>query len=158
MIVESGRVVAIEENSLWVETIRKTTCNSCSAQKGCGHGILNKLGDGRSNYIRVLTGQYMSSEFSLNDEVEISIPEQVIVSGSFIVYMVPLLLMLLGAPLGEDIFSVFLEKNVGAIIGSIIGFIAGIVLVRWHSIKTSDNSDYQPQLAGLSKPSVINLL
>ena len=44
MLIETGRVVAVEANeeALWVETIRQSTCGSCAANKGCGHGLLNR--------------------------------------------------------------------------------------------------------------------
>ena len=54
MLVETGRVVAVEEDSLWVETIRQSTCGSCAAQKGCGHGLLNRYADGKRGYIQHL--------------------------------------------------------------------------------------------------------
>ena len=44
MLLETGRVVAVDADSVWVETIRRTTCGSCAVQKGCGHGLLNQLG------------------------------------------------------------------------------------------------------------------
>ncbi len=56
MIVETGTVVAIESDSLWVETIQKTACEACVAQKGCGTRVLSKL-TGKTNRIRVLLDQ-----------------------------------------------------------------------------------------------------
>ena len=39
-IIESGRVVAVEETGVWVETIRSSACGSCAARSGCGHRTL----------------------------------------------------------------------------------------------------------------------
>ena len=169
MITETGRIVAIEKDSLWVETISQTTCGSCSAQKGCGHGILNKLGTGRSNHIRVLLGGYHADQFQLDDQVQISIPERVVLTGSFIVYMLPLLTMLVGALLFEFVLGLVLpgypeQDNLFAVIGALSGFIVGIVLVRWHAVKNRDNQHYQPRLDTQSnarqaiQPEVVKLL
>ena len=36
MLEETGTVVKIEPDALWVETVQTTTCGSCSARRGCG--------------------------------------------------------------------------------------------------------------------------
>ena len=61
MIVETGTVVAIEADSLWVETIQKTACEVCVAQKGCGTRVLSKL-TGKTNRIRVLLQQQSADD------------------------------------------------------------------------------------------------
>ena len=96
MMIESGRVVAVESDGLWVETIRKSTCGACAVQKGCGHGIINRLSDGSRNYLRVLPGDHSLSECSVDDQVRFAVPEAVILRGSLVVYVLPLLCMLFG--------------------------------------------------------------
>ena len=78
MLSETGRVVAVEADGLWVETIRRSSCGSCSARRGCGHGLLNRLGDGRNNLVRVLPGGLATEDFAVDDEVLIALPESVI--------------------------------------------------------------------------------
>ena len=148
MITETGRVVAIEKKGLWVETIRKTTCGSCSVQKGCGHGVLNKLGSKRSNHIRVLYDEQCST-FAVDDEVSIGIPEQLIVAASFIVYMIPLLSLLLGAVAGGALLQAAWGETVAGIVGAVSGFLIGLGLVKWHGSKTYNSTLYQPRLLGL---------
>ena len=53
MILETGRIVAIEPEGVWVETIQKSACGSCKAEKGCGQSLINKW-DGHTAYIWVL--------------------------------------------------------------------------------------------------------
>ena len=97
MLTETGRVVALEEDGIWVETIRKSTCGTCAVRKGCGHGLLNRMTDGRTGYIRVLPGSHPIDTIRVNDQVLVGIPEEIILRGSFIAYVVPVLGMLLGA-------------------------------------------------------------
>ncbi len=145
MLSETGRVVAVEAESLWVETIRQSTCGTCSVQKGCGHGLLNQMGDGRSNYLRVLLGAKHNHVYKIDDEVRIAIPEHVIVQGSFVVYIMPLVMTLAGAGLGQLAWP---GLDVGSISGAIAGFLSGIGLVRWHAWWHRDNLDLQPRLLG----------
>lgn len=133
MLIETGRVVAVEadEEALWVETIRQSTCGSCAANKGCGHGLLNRIADGRTGYIRVLSGAVAARQCAVDDQVRISIPEQVILRGSLLVYLLPLLCMLAGAS-GADILWPAAGEP-ATIAGAVSGLALGFVLVRWHA-------------------------
>ncbi len=56
MIEEQGRVVATEPGAVWVETVRRSTCSSCSANAGCGQGLMQRLGVGaRRARVRALS-------------------------------------------------------------------------------------------------------
>ena len=39
-------MVATEPGAVWVETVRRSTCSSCSANAGCGQGLMQRLGVG----------------------------------------------------------------------------------------------------------------
>jgi sigma-E factor negative regulatory protein RseC len=140
MIKEFGRVVAIEPDCLWVETIRQSTCNSCSAQKGCGHGMMNKVASGRLSHMRVLLRELDPTDFAVDDEVEIGIPEQILVTGALLVYLLPLVSMLAGAAL----VSQWWQSDVVAFCGAFSGFLTGFGLVRYHALRNRDNMDLQP--------------
>lgn len=144
MLIETGRVVAVEPESLWVETIRQSTCGSCAARQGCGHGLLNRIADGRSGYVRVLRGDSNSPQCAVDDQVRISIPEQVILRGSVVVYMLPLFCMLAGAAL----FAYLLPAGPEAlsVLGAGLGLVVGFGLVRWHAWRHRHDRSLQPSL------------
>ena len=96
MILETGTVVAVEADSLWVETIQRSTCEACAAEKGCGQRVLSKL-TGKTNRIRVLFGAQSPKKVSPGQSVTIGIPEDVIVSGSILVYLLPVVAAVIGA-------------------------------------------------------------
>ncbi len=144
MLLETGRVVAVESDAVWVETIRKTTCGSCAVQKGCGHGLLNRISEGRRSLIRALPGGISPQDCRVDDEVSISIPEEVILRGSMVVYILPLLLMLAGAALGSTMLSA--NVDLGSALGAVIGIAAGFALVRLHAHRHRDDKNLQPTL------------
>lgn len=147
MLLETGRVVAVEADGVWVETIRKTTCGSCAVQKGCGHGMINRISEGRRSLIRALPGKLLPADCVVDDEVSISIPEEVILRGSLVVYIMPLLLMLLGATAGAALTVA--NQDLGGAVGSIAGFALGFALVRWHARLHRDDSELQPVLVAV---------
>jgi sigma-E factor negative regulatory protein RseC len=145
MITEAGRVVAVEPDCLWVETMRQSTCNSCSAQKGCGHGLMNKLGSGRAHHVRAILKPDSSQSFQLNDQVEIAVPEKVLVSGALLVYLLPLLMLMAGALLSSH----WNMAEPMVVLGAAVGFALGLLVVRFHAWKTRNDQHLQPQVVGL---------
>lgn len=146
MLTETGRVVALEADGLWVETIRKSTCGTCAVRKGCGHGLLNRMADGKRGYIRVLPGDQCLDDIRVNDQVLVGIPEEVILRGSFVAYVLPLLGMLMGALAAAS----WLEEHadLSALMGAIAGLGLGFLLVRWHGSRHRHDPAYQPILQG----------
>ena len=147
MLTEVGRVVAIEDDSLWVETLRQSTCGACVAQKGCGHGLLNRMGSRGRNYIRVLLGNQLSAQYALDDQVRIAIPEQVVLRSSFVVYVIPLFCMLL---LAAGLTHILPQQSADlmAAMGAVLGFLLGIALVRLHAWWHRNDMELQPRLLG----------
>ena len=152
MLTESGRVVGLEEDGVWVETIRRSTCGTCAAQKGCGHGLVHRISEGKRGYIRVLPGEHPIDHYKIDDQVLISIPEEVILRGSLIAYVMPLVAMLVGAlsavnwlPGNEDLL---------AVCGAGVGLALGFALVRWHGTRHRRDPAFQPVLLRVIAPPV----
>ena len=147
MITETGRVVAIESDSLWVETIQKSTCGSCAAQKGCGQSVLARL-MGHTSYIRVLLQGRSPEDFRLGQEVDIGVPESLVVRGSLFVYLVPLMFMLLGAGLGDS----WAQSDAWSAFGALLGLVVGGLLVRWRADRSRRDPRLQPVLLDAPEP------
>ena len=141
MILETGRIVAIEPQGLWVETIQLSACGSCQAQKGCGHSALAKFGASASRLWVLLDGRD-DKHFKVGDEVKIGVPEEVIAGGSLFVYMLPLLAMIVATLLAHN---ANLSDGVTAIC-AFIGLFLGAVIVRWCSHLIRFDSRLQPVL------------
>lgn len=150
MLIETGRVVAVDAQGLWVETIRQSTCGSCAARSGCGHGLLNRISHGKRGYIRVLSGAVDSGDCAVDDQVRIGIPEEVILRGSLVVYMLPLLCMLAGAAAAVGLMPQ--GQDLSAALGAALGFGLGLGLVRWHAWRNRRNTSLQPTLLEILRP------
>lgn len=137
MIEERGRVVAVEAGAVWVATVRKSTCSSCSAQKGCGQGLLDNLGLGsRRGFVRALS----NLPVGVGDSVVIGVREDLLVRGSMLVYLLPLLGLFAGALLARQ----FSTAEPLIIFFSLSGFALAWLAVRWRSRLVSDEPALQP--------------
>ena len=115
MIFETGVVVAIESDGLWVETIQKSACEVCVAEKGCGQKFLSKLA-GKTTSIRVLRNKLSPETFSVGQSVTIGIPEDVIVMASLLVYLLPIV----GAVCGASIFGATDLQSIGGALAGLL--------------------------------------
>lgn len=141
MISEKGRVVAVEDDALWVETIQKTTCGSCVAQKGCGQSLLSKLGI-KNSFLRVLLQQKSASDYSIGDEVDIGIPDDIVVKSSLFAYLLPIVLLVLFSGFAQQFF----EQELYVIGMGLLGLLAGAGLIKIFSYTHRNDSRYQPVL------------
>lgn len=123
MIEESGTVVALDGHAVWVQTIRQSTCGSCSARKGCGQGALARMTDGRANQVRVRN----TCGASVGDQVVLGIEESQLLRASLLVYALPLLALLVGALLGGGFWP---GQDLAAIVGGGIGLAAGFLWLK----------------------------
>lgn len=139
MIEERGRVLSVDDGAVWVETVRRSTCGTCSARAGCGQHLLERLGArGRQGFIRAISGEV----HSVGDEVVIAIPESAVVRGSLWVYAVPLTGLFAGALLAQHGGL----GEPGVIAAAFTGLAAGFGLVRWHSNSTRRDPALQPRV------------
>lgn len=137
MIEESGRVVAVEPGAVWVETLRRSTCSACSANAGCGQGLMEKLGVGeRRGYVRALSDRVLA----VDDRVVIGIPEDLLVRSSLLVYLLPLLGLFAGALLAQ--WLALAESFV--ILAAMGGFASLWGLARWRSRQGAEDPARQP--------------
>lgn len=139
MLTENGRVVAIDGDSVWVETLRGSACGSCSARSGCGHDMMNRVAAGSSRgIVRARRSTGFSLPLAVHDSVTLALPESSFLAAASTLYLAPLLSTLAGAltanrlagsaglsPAGSDLTAL-----AGAALGLAIGLGLARVLAR----------------------------
>lgn len=137
MIEEQGRVVALEPGAVWVETLRKSTCSSCSANAACGQGLMDRLGVGRQRgYVRALS----QMQLAIGDTVIIGVREDLLVRSSLLIYLIPLLGLFAAALLADGLG---LSEPL-VIFAGLSGLLASWLLVRWRAARVAENPLLQP--------------
>lgn len=144
MLEETAQVVQIEGTTIWVETQRRSTCSSCSAQPGCGTAVLAKVLGSRRTRVRVLS----DLDLSIGDRVVIGIHEQALVQGSLAVYAVPIVLLLLGALIGELGAQRFLWQSaeLASTALGLCGLLAGLWWLKKFTRRIGNDKRYQPSV------------
>lgn len=127
MIEEPATVVAVEGETARVSPLRRASCGQCAAQGGCGVGALAHYFGHRQPQLSVPNKLGAVP----GDTVIIGLRDDALLSGSLLVYALPLGSMLIGAalaaPLGGGAAS-----DVLVLIGGMAGFGIGALAARWR--------------------------
>lgn len=148
MIKETGKVISIDTDGIWVETIQRSACQSCAVEKGCGQSLIAKA-TGKTTSIRALADNNDLKSLKVDDQVVIGIPENVVVTGTLLTYFLPLLLMIIGVLISSKLFV----NDSFVAVGALAGLVCGGLLVRLHSHLNRINTDVQPTILEWSCPS-----
>lgn len=159
MIEEQAIVVKSEGKYIWVQTQRQSSCGHCSVKNGCGTQVLSKVLGNKATLVRCVNAIHDNSEnktpvLKAGDMVMVGIQESTLLSGSLLIYLLPLVFMILMGGLAVFISQfVWLEgKDLLSILFSVFGLFIGLSLSKAYLHKSLlQNSDSTFQNCNLNQ-------
>lgn len=145
MFIEIGQVIAEENGTVWVQTQSKTGCSSCKVSSTCGSGIVNKA----FSHKVFVTPLKNTLNAHINDEVEVGIPEDLVLKASLIVYLLPLICLMLALTLSSFLLPDLSE--LGSIVSATLGLVVGFAGVSWLSRRKTQQRQLEPVLLKIVK-------
>lgn len=146
MITENGIVTTATETTAWIKTIRSGACESCSSKKSCGTANSQKeMVVSVKNTLKVEQG----------DHVVIGLETRPIMLLTFMIYVFPIIMLVLGALIGNYLGPVMGFNP--SLFSMTIGFIffgTAFAIIRIKNKSLSGNDAYKPFLVR-KKPSTI---
>ena len=127
MIEQVAHVQAIDQSSVWLDTLRLSTCNSCSMKSGCGQRLMNQATDCKRSRIELPVPQHMT--LKVGDEVVLGIPQKAFIKASVLTFAMPLLWMLACALLAQ--WLTLSEPT--TVVAAFLGLGLGLLFLRWYS-------------------------
>lgn len=138
MIEEQAVVVEVGDGYAWVETQRRSACNACAAGEGCGTAALAKAWGDRRARVRAISNLPLQP----GDNVIVGLAEGALLSGSLLVYLLPLALLLAGAVLGQVVFAGAGDEPV--MLSGAVGLGLGFLAARAWSQRWRNDARFQP--------------
>jgi sigma-E factor negative regulatory protein RseC len=136
---EEGEVIRVDASGTWVKTVRSGACDSCSSKASC-----HTMGGGKEVEVSVVN----TVGAHVGDRVILKMDTAPLLKGTFLVYMFPILLLVVGAALGEWISRTSgLESSWPS---ALIGFgslAAGLILMRSIGRRLAERAEYRPRIS-----------
>ena len=131
-------VVRIDAAGAGVKTVRSEACDSCSSKGAC-----HTMGGGKEMEVAVLN----PIGARVGDRVVIKLGTSPFLKATFLVYMFPVLLLVVGAAAGEWISR---SAGLGSPLPSaLLGFgslAAGLVFMRIIARRLAEKAEYRPRI------------
>ncbi len=146
MIEQQAIILSIEETTqqtpiATIEVVRKTACGLCGKTRGCGNAFWGKLFGHKSTSLKAQNG----IGAKVGQTVVVGIDEAALMKSAFLLYIVPLVTMFAGAILAMQ----FVDSDGSAMIGAVVGLVAGFLWVKAHTVGRGYDERYQPKILRL---------
>lgn len=123
LVTEQGTVISVCGDEAWVQTLRQSACQSCSARHGCGQKALAAMSSGQSRQLRVSN----TLNACPGDEVTVAIAPASLLQASLLVYALPLLLMVMGVAVTGQLLP---GAELPAMMAALVGLGVGLLIAR----------------------------
>lgn len=141
MLETRAIIVQVDGRYALVQANQASGCEQCNG-KGCGAGKLSQLFCSKPRQFQVDN----PINANVGDQVIISVAEGAVLRGIGLVYLLPLILLLLGAMFG-NIWAAQTEQRDGyAAAGALLGLVVGFAFAKWISSRQI-RSRFQPYIA-----------
>jgi sigma-E factor negative regulatory protein RseC len=141
MLETRAIIVQVKGKYALVRANQASGCEQCNG-KGCGTGKLSQLFCSKPRQFQVDN----PINAGVGDEVVISVAEGAVLRGIGLVYLLPLLLLVIGALLAGIGVEQPEQRDGHAAAGALFGLAAGFVIAKWISLRQAGNH-VQPYIA-----------
>jgi len=140
MIEQVAHVHELDQTSVWLDTIRLSTCNSCSMKSGCGQRLMNQATNCKRSRIELPLPHNL--DLKVGDEVVLGVPQQAFIKASLLAFAMPLVVMV-GFALMAQYWTLSEPLTV---VSALLGLGAGLLGLRWYSQseRMMTTSQWQP--------------
>ena len=143
MPTEEGVVTKLDSDTVWVTTMKTGACESCAAKSSC-----TAMGGGKEMEVEAIN----TAGAKVGQKVVISFDTSPLLKATFLLYMFPIILLLIGALIGDKMAPYF---NVGASALSVItGFLLfglAMLFVISKGNKLAKKDEYRPKVVRILK-------
>jgi len=138
MITENGIVTDVTSSVAWVKTTRSTACEHCTSKESCGTAENQKeMIVMVKNILNVKKG----------DHVIIGLETSPMLFLTFLLYVFPIILLLIGALIGNSLAPVFqMDPSFVSMISGFLFFGLSFYIIRKKSNSLSKKKKYKPFL------------
>jgi len=151
MLTEQGIVVKANDEFVWVQTQRYTSCQHCGANTSCATASLSKVLGQKASEIKVAN----QLGVNIGDKVTVGLEEAAFIKTSLLLYLLPLL-SLFAAAIGYQslaTYTFFPDHDLLRALAGLIGLGLSLKWVQHIAPKMTNHYRYQPVLLNVDEVS-----
>lgn len=143
MATEKGIVTKVGATTAWVKTSRSSACEGCASRGAC-----QQQGDSREVEVEALN----EAGAHVGDRILLQVASAALLKISFLLYVFPILLMLFGAAIGQQMGPVLQVNASGlSVLMGILFFALAFFFLRKRSNRLAQKSEYRPRIIRVLK-------
>ena len=142
MATEKGVVTKVYPTHALVMTTKSSACEACSSRDAC-----EMMGGGNQVEIKAIN----TADARLGDRVVISIKPSSLFKLTFLLYILPIIMLLIGAILGENMASSMDPSVLSAMLGFVF-FFASLIGIVFITRRLEKKKVYQPEIIRILPP------
>ena len=138
MATEQGIVIRTDAQAAWVKTLKTGSCKGCSARGSC-HS-LSKRGEMEVEAIN-------EAGAKPGDRIVLSVETASLLKAAFLLYVFPILLLILGAAIGQETAPYFDVNPSG--FSAVVGFsffFGAVLIIKYKADKMARKKSYRPKV------------
>jgi sigma-E factor negative regulatory protein RseC len=141
VIEEQAQVVDVQGEHLILQAQTQSACGSCSAKKGCGTSVLAKVVGKKFSRFQAMN----NVDAKVGDTVVVGIAEDALLSGSAVMYFIPVLGMIVFALMADYLLILdYDQRDLYVALISILGLAAGSLFSKWYFLRHRSSRKYTP--------------
>ena len=141
MIEEEAQVIEVKGNELILQAQTQSACGSCSANKGCGTSLLAKVVGRKFTHFQAEN----SVNAVVGDTVIVGIPEDALLKGSLVMYVLPIAGMLVFAVLADYLLLIDMQfRDLSTAASGIMGLVLGSLMAKSYFQRHSSVQLFSP--------------
>jgi len=146
MATEEGIVIKVEPRTAWVTTTKTSACEGCAAKSSC-----TVLGGGKEMEVEAID----DVGAQVGQKVVLHFQTSPLLKAAFLLYVVPILFLLLGAFIGDQAAPHFgIDPSTCSVIIGFIFFGISIKFVKSKGNKLARKDAYRPKVIRILKDPV----
>ena len=138
MATEHGIVIRTDSQGAWVKTIKSGACEGCTARGSC-----HSLGDSGEVEVEAIN----EAGAKVGDRIVLSLETASLLKATFLLYVFPILLLIIGAVIGQATAPYFNVNPSG--FSATIGFsffFAAVLVIKVKANKLAKKNEYRPKI------------
>jgi len=138
LATEQGVVLRTDSGTAWVKTVRSSACEGCTAKGSC-HGA----GGEREMEVKAIN----SVGARVGDRIVLSLETASLLKVTFLIYVFPIVLLIVGAALGQTLaYRIGFSPSGLSVLLGFAFFLTALFIIKARANKMARKNAYQPKI------------